>query len=302
MAIKCRKGGYMALILNCGFYNTKGQGCNGKFIYPTKIQESEDGSKTLIINDLSYEIGVGTRDISDKQLSAVHHMCTKYSILKYSNMQEIDLVAALPFSLYLNREYRENYKKKLIGTHRGVVDGEEKKVYVRDCTVFAEGAAAYLPYKSVLQDKSVGILDFGGNTINCLIYDRGNLLKETISTLDLGMIKLERTVIDTLNIKNGWNVQEYEVKDIIENNECKGSVDKCINEHIQQIKLRLLEKKWNINRLTIFATGGGSQQLKSYLESAFNNIIVSSNGLWDNVDGLKIVGDEIYGKETYQRY
>ena len=217
-------------------------------------------------------------------------------------MQEIDLVAALPFSLYLNREYRENYKKKLIGTHRGVVDGEERKVYVRDCTVFAEGAAAYLPYKSVLQDKSVGILDFGGNTINCLIYDRGNLLKETISTLDLGMIKLERAIIDALNIKNGWNVQEYEVKDIIENNECKDLVDKCVNEHMQQIKLRLIEKKWNIERLTIFATGGGSQQLKSYLESTFNNVIVSSNGLWDNVDGLKIVGDEIYGKETYQRY
>lgn len=292
----------MALILNCGFYNTKGEGSNGKFIYPTKVQESEDGSKTLILNDLSYEIGVGARDISDKQLSTVHRVCTEYSILKHSNKQEIDVVVALPFNLYLNREYRENYKNRLIGTHTGVVDGMERKVHVRDCTVFAEGAAAYLHYKSVLNDKSVGILDLGGNTINCLIYDRGNLLKETVSTLDLGMIKLERVIIDTLNIKNGWNVQDYEVKDIIESEECKSVVDKCINEHMQQIKLRLLEKKWNIDRLTIFATGGGSQQLKSHLESTFNNVIVSSNGLWDNVEGLKIVGGEIYGKETYQRY
>lgn len=292
----------MALILNCGFYNTKGAGCNGKFTFPTKVQESEDGSKTLIINDLSYEIGVGSRDISDKQLSTVHRMCTEYSILKHSNKSEIYIVVALPFSLYLNREYRERYKNNLIGTHTGIVDGEEKKVYVRDCTVFAEGAAAYLPYKSVLNDKSVGVLDFGGNTINCLIYDRGNLLKETISTLDLGMIKLERTIIDTLNIKHCWNVQDYEVKDIIENDECKDSICKCINDHIQQIKLRLLEKKWNIDRLTIFATGGGSQQLKAHLENTFNNVIVSNNGLWDNLDGLRIVGDEIYGKETYQRY
>lgn len=292
----------MALILNCGFYNTKGDGCNGRFIYPTKVQESEDGSKTLIINDLFYEIGVGARDISDKQLSTVHHVCTEYSILKHSNMQEIDLVVALPFSLYLNREYRENYKKKLIGTHRGMVDGVKKEVYVRDCTVYAEGAAAYLPYKSVLKDKSVGVLDFGGNTINCMIYDRGNLLKDTISTLDLGMIKLERAIIDALNIKNGWNVQEYEVKDIIENGECKESIDRCINEHIQQVKQRLLEKKWNIDRLTLFATGGGSQQLKAHLERAFNNVIVSSNGIWDNLEGLKIVGDEIYGKKAYQCY
>ena len=291
----------MALILNCGFYNTKVEGCNGRFIYPTKVQESEDGSKTLVINDLAYEIGVGARDISDKQLSIVHHVCTEYSILKHSNKQQIDIVVALPFSLYLNREYRENYKKRLIGAHSGIVDGEQKKVHVRDCTVFAEGAAAYLPYKSVLKDKSVGVLDFGGNTINCMIYDRGNLLKDTISTLDLGIIKLERAIIDTLNIKNGWNVQDYEVKDIIENSECKESVDKCINEHIRQIKQRLLEKKWNIDRLTIFATGGGSQQLRTHLEQMFNHAIISSNGLWDNLEGLKIVGGEIYGKETYQR-
>lgn len=291
----------MALILNCGFYNTKVEGYKGRFIYPTKIQESEEGSKTLIINDLSYEVGVGSRDISDKQLSIVHHICTEYSILKHSNKQEIDVVVALPFSLYLNREYRENYRKSLIGTHSGIVDGESKKVYVRDCTVFAEGAAAYLPYKAVLKDKTVGILDFGGNTINCMIYDRGSLVKETISTLDLGMIKLERSIIDALNVENGWNVQDYEVKDIIEYGECRDIVDRCIATHIKGIKQRLLEKKWNIDRLTIFATGGGSKQLKEHIEKSFKRVIVSTNGIWDNLEGLKIVGGEIYGKETYQR-
>lgn len=291
----------MVLILNCGFYNTKVEGYKGRFIYPTKIQEGEEGSKTLVINDLSYEIGVGARDISDKQLSTVHHVCTEYSILKHSNKQEINVVVALPFSLYLNREYRENYRKSLIGTHSGIVDGESKKVYVRDCIVFAEGGAAYLPYKSVLKDKSVGILDFGGNTINCMIYDRGSLVKETISTLDLGMIKLERSIIDALNVENGWNVQDYEVKDIIEYGECRDIVDRCITNHIKGIKQRLLEKKWNIDRLTIFATGGGSEQLKEHIEKNFKRVIVSTNGIWDNLEGLKIVGGEIYGEETYQR-
>lgn len=35
--------------------------------------------------------------------------------------------------------------------------------------MFVEGAAAYLPYKSVLKDKVIDILDFGGATINCMI-------------------------------------------------------------------------------------------------------------------------------------
>lgn len=289
----------MSLILNCGFYNTKGRGDNGKFIFPTRVQESEDGSRTLIINNLSYEIGVGVRDISDKQLSTVHNICAEYSILKYSTTYTIDLVVALPFSLYLNQEYRENYRQKLLGKHIGIVDGIDKEVVVRDCTVFAEGAAAYLPYKAALKDNVVGVLDLGGNTINCMIYDRGNLIKDTISTLDLGMIKLERAIIDALNVENGWNIQDYEVKDIIEYGECKEIVDRCIDIHMQHIKQRLLEKKWNVDRLTIFCTGGGSQQLKQHLEKSFSRVIISTNGLWDNLDGLKIVGDELYGKKTY---
>ncbi len=289
----------MALIVNCGFYNTKIKIGNKRIVFPTRVQESEDGSKTLILNDISYEIGVGSRDISDKQLSLVHNVCTQYSILKYANKPKIEVVVALPFNLYLNKEYRENYKRKIIGVHRGIVDGLETEVIVKDCTVFAEGAAAYLPYKSSLKNEVVGILDIGGNTINCMIYDRGNLLKNTVSTLDLGMIKLERKIIDTLNIRTGWNVQEYEVKEIIERGEYKTVVDECISKHIRDIKQRLLEKKWNIDRITLFATGGGSQQIQEQLEKEFKNIIVSSNGLWDNLEGMSIVGDEIYGKETY---
>lgn len=291
----------MALILNCGFYNTKIDGGSGRFIFPTRVQESEDGSKTLILNDLSYEIGVGARDISDKQISIVHQVCTEYSILKHSSNQEIDIVVALPFRLYLNREYRENYKKKIVGTHTGIVDGIQREVYVRDCTVFAEGAAAYLPYKQSFKNEVVGVLDFGGNTINCMIYDRGNLLKDTITTLDLGMIKLERKIIDTLNIETGWNLQEYEVRDIIEHGECKQTVDRCIREHIREVKQRLLEKKWNIDRLTIFATGGGSSQLEEHLEKEFKAVLISKNGLFDNLNGLRMVGDEVYEK-AYKRY
>ncbi len=289
----------MALIVNCGFYNTKIKIGNKRIVFPTRVQESEDGSKTLILNDTSYEIGVGSRDISDKQLSLVHNVCTQYSILKYANKTKIDVVVALPFNLYLNREYREYYRDKVLKVRRGIVDGVEKEILVRGCTVFAEGAAAYLPYKASLKNEVIGILDIGGNTINCMIYDRGNLLKDTVSTLDLGMIKLERKIIDTLNIRTGWNVQEYEVKEIIERGEYKTIVDECIFKHIREIKQRLLEKKWNIDRITLFATGGGSQQIQEQLEKEFKNIIVSSNGLWDNLEGMSIVGDEIYGKETY---
>lgn len=281
----------MLLAINCGFYNTKVKSLSGKFVNPTKIQENENGTKTLILEGITYEVGVGARDISEKQLNRAHEVCTKYNLLKHATAEGISLMVALPIGIYLNRDYRDRYREKLLGTHTGIVDGQSKTAYVKSCTVIAEGAASYLPYKSILRDKVIGILDFGGNTINCIIYDNGNLIKDTITQLDLGMIKLERNIIDEINSKTAWSVQEYEVKEIIENNECKEIVDRCIYNHINEIKQRLRERKWNIDRLTIFATGGGSVQLKDYLELAFNRIIVSKYGLWDNVEGLWLAGE-----------
>lgn len=285
----------MILALNCGFYNTKVKTLNTKDIHSSRVQINDNGTRTLIINDVCYEIGNGARDITDKSLSTVHHISTEYNILKHCADTEINLVVALPMSRYLDKNYREKYRMGLIGVHEGVVDGTYKKVRVIDCTVFAEGAAAYLPYKSILKDKVVGILDFGGATINCMIYSNGQLLKDTITTLDLGMIRLERALIDAINIATGWNVQEYEVKEIIKNSECGEIVDKCIYNHLEVIKQRLHEKKWNTDRITLFCTGGGSVQLKAYLEEYFKRVFVSKEGVWDNVDGLWLVGRELYG-------
>lgn len=286
----------MLLALNCGFYNTKVKSSSGRYVHPTRVQENPDGTKRLVIDSTTYEIGSGLRDIGDKRTNNVHLICSKYNILKNATSENMSIITALPMNMYLNRECRENYRSGLLGRHTGNVDGLNKSVYVAECTVFAEGAAAYLPYKSLFKDKAIGILDIGGNTINAMIYSYGELQKDTITTLDLGMIKLERAMIDILNVRKGWNVQEYELREIMKEEDTKNIIDKCVDEHIRAIRQKLLEKKWNLDRLTLFCTGGGSIQLKDYLEVNFKNIIVSSNGLYDNVDGLWMAGGVLYAK------
>lgn len=275
----------MLLALNVGFYNTKVKTNTCKGIHETKVRVSTEGDKTLKIGKVLYEIGEGTRNISDKTKNDVSTICSKYNILKYGD-NNTQLAVALPMNLFLNKTYRKAYENTLTGAHVGIVDGIQKIVNVTKCICYAEGAAAYLDYKSVFKDQLIGIVDIGGNTINIMIYNHGKIIKDTISTLDLGMIKLEREIRDTLNIHKGWNVQSYEVKDIIKNNECKDITERIVKEHIDKLKNELLEKKWNIERLTLFFTGGGSTTLKSQLESNFNGIIVSEKGLYDNVDGL----------------
>lgn len=284
----------MILALNAGFYNTKVKVADGRVLHSTKVQENDNGSRTLTLNDVLYEVGVGSRDLADKQLSKVHGICTEYNILRYGDMNTY-LIVALPMSHYLNRSYREKYGNDLLGIHEGYVDGTYKKVNVLKCTVFAEGAAAYLPYKQVLKDMTIGILDIGGVTINCVVYEMGHLRRDTVTTLDLGMLRLERNLIDEINIAKGWNVQDYEVRDIMRNGECKEIVDRCIYAHLNLIKQRLIEKQWNVDRLTMFCTGGGANQIKEHLENSFKGVLVSDTGVWDNVEGLWLVGSELYG-------
>jgi len=288
----------MILALNVGYYNTKVKSINGREIHATRVQEGADGSKTLVIQDTSYEIGIGNRDITDKQANDICKICTHYNILKHSNGSNIELVVALPINKFLDRAYRERFRYGLMGEYIGIVNGMDRLAKVTNCTVFAEGTAAYLPYKNIFKDKVVGVIDIGGNTVNAMIYSYGELQKDTITTLDTGVIKLERSLIDELNVRRGWNVQEYELREIIEGNEALGVVDKLANKHIKDIKQMLLEKKWKLDRISLFFTGGGSLYLKKYIELNFKHVTISNNALWDNVDGLWLAGGVVYAKNN----
>lgn len=273
------------LAINTGFYNTKIKAANVREMHETRAIVVTEGTNTLKIGNVMYEVGEGARDISGKANNNVSMVCTKYNVLRHGD-SNVTLGVALPMNLFLNKMYRNSYEISLTGTHQGIVDGEQKIVNVERCICYAEGAAAYLKYKDILKGQLVGIIDIGGNTVNCMVYDHGKIIKSSITTLDLGMIKLERTIKDELNIQKGWNLQDYEIKDILSNNECEDVTGRIIKEHISKIKNELVEKQWNINRLTMFCTGGGSKTLKQNLEPEFNNAIVSEDAIYDNVDGL----------------
>lgn len=286
----------MLLAINAGYYNTKIGVTEKELItIPSRVQINVDASRSIEYNGFVYEVGAGHRSLDDKTESLCHNLMTKYSLLKYARSPKISLMVALPLSMYLNKGYREKYRESLIGEHIGVCDGKEVTVTVTDCTVFAEGAAAYLAHKDILDNQVVGLLDFGGNTINCLIYENGKLIKDSISQLDLGIIKLERQLIDTINQEMLWNVQDYELLDVIKSGECSGTVARVMNEFTNEIKQRLLEKKWNIGRLSLFATGGGVTLLKPFLEAEFDRLTISKNPLYDNVIGLLRAGNVLYG-------
>ncbi len=281
---------------NTGSYNRKTKTEVGEFIGETRVQLNPDARNYIIHDDEKYEIGSGSRDVQSRSQNATHLICTKYDILRHSNNHDVlNLMTTLPAKYYLNKEYREHYKSLLKRGISAEINGRTKSVDIYDTEIYMEGAAAYLVYKKVLKDYIVGLIDIGGDTINGMVFANGKLQKETITTLDLGTIKIEREIIDTLNTKfSGWNVQDYELKNIFQDDELKGIVGSICNRYVDELRKRLLEKKWNLERSLIFATGGGSNLLEPYIKQNFKKVIISENGVFDNVRGLWIAGQVIY--------
>lgn len=281
------------ICINAGYYNTKVKTVNGEYIHESKMQINDDASKYIAINDKKHEIGEGGRDIAGKHENDVHMYCTYYNILKHSNhFDKVNLMLALPMSAYLNRAYKEEYSNSFTNQNLNYeVDGDFKSVSVNKATVYMEGAAAMLLHRNKFDDV-VGLIDIGGNTINCAVFNKGRILLDTVTTLDLGVIKLERALIDELNIQKGLNLQSYEINSFMKSND--PIVKEVIGTHINEIKQRLLEKKWNIGHLPILATGGGADDLRDHLSNHFKQVYVSENPVMDNVRGLWIAGKVVY--------
>lgn len=272
---------------NTGYYNRKTKTVNGEYLAPTRTQLNVDASKYLLVDGEKYEVGEGFRDIRGRADNDTHLICTKYDILKHSDDGDaINLMLALPCNYFRNKTYRERYKLLLPRTLTGEVDGNNKKIYIENREVYMEGAAAYLLYKSAFKDYVVGVIDIGGNTINCMIYAYGKVQIETIMTLDTGTIKLERDLIDALNTANGWYMQGYELREIIQSGEYNHIIDKVYDKHIDVLRKSLQEKKWNLDRMMLFITGGGANTLNASLKKHFKKVVVSKEGLFDNVRGM----------------
>lgn len=281
---------------NTGSYNRKTKTVFGECIKPTRVQLNIDASNYIVIDGQKYEVGEGVRDIQNRMDSEVHRICTIYDILKHSkNLDTINLMMLLPANYYLNKSYRDQYRKLLGKVVTGEVDGENKTVFIQNTEIYMEGAAAYLLHKNRYKGRSVGVLEIGGNTINGMVFVDGKVVIDSIITLDLGTIKVERELIDLLNTKHpGWNVQEYELPELMTNTDERDVVDKIMIKYVSLIKSALLEKKWNLQRIEMLATGGGAKLFDPYLKGTFNNVYVAEDGVWDNVRGLWLAGQVIF--------
>ena len=291
--------------LNVGYYNTKWL-CNGVHnTFETRVQKSISAHQNYIIyKGVKYEVGQGQRSIERRDDNFVHLLCTYYAVSSQCNDGDhIVLLVALPMGHYLNDLFRNEYISSIKKNNPLIceVNGAVKRVYIEDVVCYMEGASAVLSNPGVFMGKACGMIDIGGNTVNCAIFNNCNLLSETVTMLDLGTIKMEKQIIDNINLLNGWNVQDYELNYLVHSEDpiVKSVISSVYSNNVRDIKNKLLEKKWGLGSLPIFFTGGGSLVLSKYIQENFTNYVISKNCLFDNLDGLTVVKGEIENDKEY---
>ncbi len=215
----------------------------------------------------------------------------------------INLVTNYPLNVY-NSETKEAFEDflKTEDFIHVFLDKKQKMFWLKNCTVFPQTVpVSYVNPKS-FNNQIKGIIDIGGMTCQGVILDSFNIVPDSKFTENLGCLNLYNKVRKELNSYFTVNIQDYEMPAIIKNGLRENTqksleiIDEVIRSHIKEIQNAIKVNNWNEHNIPIMFTGGGSLLLKAYLEEMFPYVEFSQDPLWDNVKGLRKVGEVFYEK------
>lgn len=265
--------------INNGYFATKVKTDSQEFMFESKVTKALDKYEAnLILDGEMYRVGAGNTDLElDKRMSFTQKACIAYAIQRTTIDKEVSVMSALPVNTYSNKEARSQYKEWLLS-----MEG------VNRCEVYPEGAAATLCDLSWYSDKLVCLMDVGGLTINCMIFDNAKLVPGTAFSCQLGSIILENRIRMVLQQNNLVNIPDYQIKYLLNDNR----VSKVLEEYVEEIRLEIRKMSYP-TRLDFRFTGGGSLKFKNIFEKYFNSFI-SNDAVWENVRGLYLLSQVVW--------
>ncbi len=274
---------YMAIIsINNGYWGTKVKTDQKEFMFESKIQQTLDEYETNVItlNNTQIVVGKGTHDIElNKTSSDVQRACVIMA-LKKGGIQYAKVMSALPVNTYINKSARGEYREWLLG-----IEG------IRETKVYMEGAAAVLADLNWYKGKLIALMDIGGLTINCMIFEDGKLVNNTATSLNLGTIILENRIKTALQQSSLVNVPDYQIKYLIQQD--NHIIRTVVNQYVEEIKQELKKLEYPTN-IQFRCTGGGAIRFYDVFKKCFNAYI-HQDSIWENVRGLHLMGQVVWG-------
>nr|DAT81672.1 MAG TPA: hypothetical protein [Caudoviricetes sp.] len=268
------------ICINNGYFATKVKTANKEFMFESKVTKALDEYDTnLLLDGEGYQVGAGSNDLElDKTISFTQKACISYAINKATRDDEVRVMSALPINTYSNVSAREQYKEWLLSLDR-----------VKQCEVYPEGAAATLTDLSWYENKLVCLMDVGGLTINCMIFDNGKLVPGTAFSIQLGAIMLENRLRMALQQSELVNIPDYQIKYLVDKPVCMNA----IREYFKELKQELKKMNYPTNIQYRF-TGGGALKYQVLFKGNFKNSYLSQDAVWENVRGLYLLSEVIW--------
>lgn len=284
------KGGCMVTIaINTGFYSTKVKLEKEEFVFESRLSKSDKKDSHFILDNVGYKLEEGNFNVeSYKEHNEVQRGCMAYAIARATPMNEVKVITALPMSQYVNRLAREKYKAHLMEGFKIQYKGIERVINIRNPIIFMEGAAAVYNNIDKFKGKLVGLIDWGGKTINAAVFEDCKPIGETILTLDMGILVLEEKIRKAINQKLQRNMQSYQMRYLYNSDDTEERIiiEQVIAEHLQELRQKLILGNWDLKGLNLVGTGGGVLKLNDYLKQIFEGIKINQAAQFENVRGL----------------
>jgi plasmid segregation protein ParM len=263
---------------------------------PTFGKFNTGDSYNIDFNGKKYLVGNGATesDYDTTKLKLLHKLCIYTAIGLMCDNHDIRLISGCPISEFFNEEFRNKYIQYFMEDKNVSIsiNGENKKFCIKEVNVFPESIGIIFRNPEFYFDKLVGVIDIGGLNSNGAIYESLKPRKESIFTINEGGNMINSKITRELNIKLGSNYHDYEIPYLMENQdkEIRAIIDFVMKGHITKIIETAKKYDWNINRMPIYFTGGGSLLLNKYIKELLPSAIISKDPIWDNVEGFNYMG------------
>lgn len=243
---------------------------------------SESDRIHVVYDDVNYSVGTGNYNLlGNKYFSLPYKILFLTALTKITKgnavSNEYNVVISLPVDDFKNKNLKKKIKQMVSswGTEKISVDGIEKSITINNFDIFCEGCIISLDLEN-FKNKDIIIVDIGGYTWDLIGFS--DLKKQNSSSENKGVITLKDSIYQNFKNKHFVNLGEQEkekfFKAVINSWEYKlndMNIDTkeyqiLIDNYIMDI-FNKINRTFDMNNKEILFIGGGSLELKNYLEN-----------------------------------
>jgi len=294
--------------IDTGKFETKVVSAEKRFVIRSKVDLTNENAGAYVLSHQGqhYLIGEEAREEDyDLTKEKKHHKLLMWlGLSQVSHQVPITIVLGCPWSIYLNRQKREQYQDFMFDRFVTFqLNQEGVSLEITDLRVVPENIGHLYLRPSYFKNRLTGIIDIGGLNTNAAIYEGLKPLRETAFTLNEGGYILDNKIRNQLKSQFGLNFQDYEIQHLIERGvhiegasvpEGDQLIQEIMHQHIEKLIAELKKNNWNLSGLDLIFTGRGSIRLSAAIKHLLPHAVISANSRWDNADGFYAMGKIIY--------